>query len=241
MFVVMRNRWWEEDNRANRYATRVPTRELHYWKALTTNSKQGLIMGYTDRPASAFWASYVPPGAQTDAYRSMEKPLPKSLEERLKKKVVQYINENNVPDITEKDIAWYGIWDWGREPYGAGNHAWRPGRKYWMVMRRLAHITQSPGSKPSIHVCGEAYSDYHGFMEGSLRSAVYTLHRILDQKPDGGFDPDLPWLTGILSVENDYLDGLRHWAKKLDDEDCTGDEYLYKWPDEQGAEPGAAT
>jgi hypothetical protein len=29
LFVVVKNRWWEEANRANRYATRVPTRELH--------------------------------------------------------------------------------------------------------------------------------------------------------------------------------------------------------------------
>jgi monoamine oxidase len=227
MFVVVKSRWWEEDNRANRYATRVPTRELHYWKGLTPNSKQGLIMAYTDRPASSFWANYVPPGDQLDVRRSSEMPLPPTLERRLKRKVVQYINENDVPDITSDDIAWYGIRDWGREPYKGANHAWRPERKYWVVMRRLAEIPavdQGTGA-PRVHVCGEAYSDYHGFMEGSLRSAVYVLHRILDEI-DGKSEP-LPWLPAEkpgadgkeLCVEEKYLEALRKWAHRLDEID----------------------
>lgn len=207
MFVVVKNRWWEEENRANRYATRIPTRELHYWKGKTRDSKQGLIMVYTDRPASAFWANYVPPGAQTDAARSNDgSALPESLEKRLKKKVAQYINESNDPDVTSNDIVWYGIRDWGREPYGGANHAWRPERKYWVVMRRLAEIAEFDDVAgisilPSVHICGEAYSDYHGFMEGSLRSAVYAVHRILDKKPDKSVK-SLQWLAAAdIQVE----------------------------------------
>jgi monoamine oxidase len=225
-FVVVKNRWWEEDNMANRYATQVPTRELHYWKGSTKDSKQGLIMVYTDRPASSFWANYVPPGPQIDAHRSDEKPLPERLQDRLKRKVAQYLSANNLPDITPEDIVWYGIRDWGRGPYGGANHAWRPERKYWVVMRRLADIPVSGPSTdtPSIHICGEAYSDYHGFMEGSLRSAVYVLHRILDKKPDGEFER-LPWLleenspevgNTRLGVKGGYLEALRSWAAHLD-------------------------
>jgi hypothetical protein len=229
MFVVVKNRWWEEDNRANRYATRVPTRELHYWKGRTEDSKQGLIMAYTDRPASSFWANYVPQGSQDDVHRSEYNvarsggnSLPKILEDRLVRKVVQYINENEVPEITPADIAWYGIRDWGRDPYGGANHAWRPGRKYWVAMRRLAEIGQGTGSS-RIYICGEAYSDYHGFMEGSLRSAVYVLHRLLDKNADKSFS-SLPWLLSTapgtdeteLRVEENYLEDLRKWVKRLD-------------------------
>jgi monoamine oxidase len=225
-FVVVKNRWWEEDTMANRYATQMPTRELHYWKGHTDGSRQGLIMAYTDAPASSFWANYVPPGPQSDAHRSGEKPLPERLQERLTRKVAQYLTANHRPDIVPDDLVWYGIRDWGREPYGGANHAWRPERKYWVVMRRLADIPVSgPGTnRPSIHICGEAYSDYHGFMEGSLRSAVYVLHRILDTTPDGALKR-LPWLLeeespngeeARLRVKNDYLKALRAWAAHLD-------------------------
>ncbi len=68
-FVVLKQRWWEEDNMANRFATRIPTRELHYWKGRQKDDRQGLIMVYTDRPASSFWSDYVPSGPQADAHR----------------------------------------------------------------------------------------------------------------------------------------------------------------------------
>jgi hypothetical protein len=211
MFVVVNHAWWTGP-RANKYATRVPTRELHYWKGATPGSPQGMIMVYTDRPASAFWANYVPPGAQWDAASSTSNPLPHQTRQRLINKAVQYITQNDAA-ATADDIKWYGIRDWGREPYGGANHAWRPERKYWVVMRRLAEIGDSPAGGPSFHVCGEAYSDYHGFIEGSLRSAVYVVHRIL--KSDGG--NRLSWLGEIgLSVDDAYLDSLRDLATKLD-------------------------
>jgi hypothetical protein len=226
-FVVVKDRWWEHENRANRYATRVPTRELHYWRGQTKESTQGLIMAYTDSPASAFWANYVPAGPQIDAHRSIDKELPAGLHDRLLRKIVQYLGENDRPELTPDEIAWYGIRDWGRAPYGGANHAWRPQRRYWVVMRRLAEVPVGldPGTKrsvSSIHVCGEAYSDYHGFMEGSLRSAVLTLHRILDARPDGSFAA-LPWLgegapagqTGF-GVSHSYLNALREWVRQLD-------------------------
>jgi hypothetical protein len=238
MFVVVRERWWEEEHRANRFATRLPTRELHYWKGHTEHSKQGLIMAYTDRPASSFWSNYVPPGPQIDVHRTGEKELDPQLQARLKKKVVQYLNENNLPDIQDDDIVWYGIRDWGREPYGGANHAWRPERKYWVVMRRLADIPleSSTAASSGLHICGEAYSDYHGFMEGSLRSAVYVLHRILDRKPDSDEYDVLPWLLthesdlckqskpSRLCVDETYLASLRDWVSNLDDENT--DSYL---------------
>ena len=232
-FVVVKDRWWENENRANRYATRIPTRELHYWRGNTKDSTQGLIMAYTDNPASAFWANYVPAGPQIDAHRTLEKELPPALRDRLLRKITQYLGETDRPEISPDDLIWYGIRDWGRDPYGGANHAWRTQCLYWVVMRRLADIPVAvdPATKrslSSIHVCGEAYSDYHGFMEGSLRSAALVLHRILDARPDGTFDR-LPWLLEEgaspdkqgLRVQKEYLASLREWARQLCSFDCS--------------------
>src|SRR5260370_40261360 len=141
------------------------------------------------------------------------------LSRRLTKKAVQYINDNNLPDITPEDIIWHGIRDWGREPYVGANHAWRPERRYWVVMRHLADI----GGKGRVHICGEAYSDYHGFIEGALRSAVYALHRILDDPTQRNQAAgQLQWLQksatspGILSVDGFYFGSLQTWVKNLD-------------------------
>jgi hypothetical protein len=92
-------------------------------------------------PVSSFWANYVTPGAQNDV--AMSGDLEEDVEKRLKRKVVQYINENNVPDLTDDDIVWFGIRDWGREPHGGTNHAWRPERRKTGLRRRRFRIAKT--------------------------------------------------------------------------------------------------
>lgn len=246
-FVVLKQRWWEEDRvMTNRFATRMPTRELHYWKGHLKESRHGLIMAYTDRPASSFWANYLQSGPQTDAYRGSGQdaarvlapparpvealPLTGSMEGLFLKKMAQYVGENNQP-IKVSDILWYGIRDWGRAPFSGAAHLWRPERKYWVVMRRLAQtdvLDDHGHAMGSVHVCGEAYSDYHGFIEGPLRSAAYVLHRILEKpgarEKEPGKDPCLAWLTdsevqapgALMTVGTEYLESLKSWARNLD-------------------------
>jgi hypothetical protein len=73
-------------------------------------------------------------------------------------------------------VTAYSIRDWSREPFGAAAHAWRPRAKSWEVRERLkAFGLIGRESVKNLHVCGEAYSDYQGYIEGSLRSAVDAL------------------------------------------------------------------
>jgi hypothetical protein len=256
-FVVVKRRWWNEDNLANRYAHDIPTRELHYWKGKDVARKQGMIMVYTDRPASSFWANYAPPGAQEDVFRTLPK-MPASaadvddgeivdgsehespptereiLDGRLKEKCANYIARASGTNFRSSDIVWSGIRDWSREPYGGANHAWRPERKFWVVMRRLADIGTHSNTPPAnvcrLMICGEAYSDYHGFIEGPLRSASYVLHRLLDV---GKTSPhNLKWLTEVFPAMRtdelckEYFKTLQTWAKNLDQ--CGIDD-PYRW------------
>lgn len=211
-FFVVRDRWWEEGKRANWYATRFPTREVHYWKSRDPKSRRGMVMLYTDRPASSFWANYVPAGRQNDVEElcvPAGKPKDenrKMIRARLKQRLVQYINENDVPDITEADIIWCAIMDWGRQPYGAGNHAWRPERKFWETMADLADITFDEDTDgPHVHICGEAFTDYTGFIEGSLRSATYTLTKILRKNKQATTAGLLREVLEVLDVNPDLL------------------------------------
>jgi len=224
VFVAVRNRWWGKENMANRFATRIPTREVHYWPARKGGS-QGLIMLYTDRPASSFWSNYVPAGPQEDFRgRRLADELPEHmfkndlLEKRLLSKITQYINENNAPDLSVDDIVWYGIRDWGREPYGGAAHVWRPQCRYWIIMARLGEIGLDGDGDAHIHICGEAYSDYHGFIEGSLRSAVYTLHRILNKRTITSILDEAGLTDAASSADHiKYIAALNGWVEWLDD------------------------
>jgi hypothetical protein len=193
VFFIVRERWWEEGVRANLGATRYPTREVYFWKSRISGSRRGMVMLYTDRPAASFWANYVPNRTQEDIEELCTPKLPKSaskkakraaearatLRARMKSRFIEYVWENEGVKLTPDDIIWCGIMDWGREPYGAASHAWRPNRSYWDTLTALADWPLNSGVGAShLHVCGEAYSDYHGFIEGALRSSVHVLTQI---------------------------------------------------------------
>ena len=76
----------------------------------------------------------------------------------------------------------YAIRDWSKDTHiGAGCHAWRPGARSWEVRARLkAFGLRSSQTIKNVHICGEAYSDYQGFIEGALRSARDAVQTILD-------------------------------------------------------------
>jgi hypothetical protein len=264
-FFVVRERWWEEDVRANLGATRYPTREVYFWKSRMKDSRRGLVMLYTDRPAAAFWADYIPNPTQDDIdelcredpsdtaaaeVRAEAEAVP-ILRARIKSRFVEYVNDNEGQKIKPDDIIWCGIMDWGREPYGAASHAWRPNREYWNTLADLADWQLgTDGDGPHLHVCGEAYSDYHAFIEGALRSAVHVLTQIGSQSQLIesqvkliGSQSQLKRirLAGIIEklfekrkAKVDFakisasIDGTEPAGKKVEDKDLTEDEKYVK-------------
>jgi monoamine oxidase len=61
--------------------------------------------------------------------------------------------------------------DWTRDPYGGGWHAWKAGYRYWEVMGRM----RKPVRGQEVYVCGEAYSNNQGWVEGALQVAERML------------------------------------------------------------------
>jgi hypothetical protein len=202
VFLGVKERWWNENMiMANRYATLVPTRELHYWPS--AKSRKGLVMVYTDRPASTFWSNYI-------KHNPVSEPLPGGIQTipeqgdyegnpRLIRKMLQYLEDYGVRRIPE-DVEFYGIRDWGREPYLGAAHSWYAERESGKFLKRFSafgignydcdHVV--PDEKERIlHICGEAYSDYQAFIEGALRSSEHVLHTI-----DPAVFPETPtpWL-----------------------------------------------
>jgi len=73
----------------------------------------------------------------------------------------------------------FAIRDWSRAPFGAACHAWAPGTIVPDALDRLqAFSLLGRAGTNNVHVCGEAYSDYQGFIEGALRSANNVLATI---------------------------------------------------------------
>ena len=64
--------------------------------------------------------------------------------------------------------------DWGDDPYGGGWNSWNIGVKSEKVK---VDITQPIESCP-LYICGEAYSDAQGWVEGALQTADIVLGRL---------------------------------------------------------------
>ena len=200
VFFVIDQPWWEDDRPSNRFAGDLPTREVHYWK--NKDNTRGVIMLYTDRPALNFWADYLGPDpagdevvrTQLTATRWILQPTesrtePQGINERLWRRFVQYTRDYEHNDFTMERLLACGIRDFGKDPYGAAVHVWKPRAKSWEVRERLAAFSLDE-SVENIHICSDAYSDYQGFIEGALRSAGRVLGYLRSgRKSDEAYHP----------------------------------------------------
>jgi monoamine oxidase len=95
-------------------------------------------------------------------------------------------------ELTEEymeSVVAFGIHDWSREPYGGAAQCWRPGTDSVKTREVLAGFgLRGRPEHQNIHVCGEAYSDFQGFIEGSIHSSEAVCRRIAG--PD--LEIDLP-------------------------------------------------
>ena len=64
--------------------------------------------------------------------------------------------------------------DWGDDPFGGGWNSWNIGVESWEVKQE---ITQPIEDCP-LYICGEAYSDAQGWVEGALDTADIVLGRL---------------------------------------------------------------
>jgi phytoene dehydrogenase-like protein len=229
-FLVTRKPWWTARTPAQRGAHLVPTRELHYWLSHDAPEAKGMVMLYTDRPATAYWQPYVaiphdraqvntPDELKTELVRHLLHALKAYADEstaegasatqtgnatnghgehpvtdpaatgNIQKRLLETLSRVGREMLKDPtlDVQWqkmvhvtaFAIRDWSKPPFGAAVHAWMPGTDVPAALDRLAAFgLLGREIVPNVHVCGEAYSDYQGFIEGSLRSADKVLAKI---------------------------------------------------------------
>jgi hypothetical protein len=82
------------------------------------------------------------------------------------------------------DVRAYGIRDWSAAPFGGAAHVWLPphrSRSHGSGDPLIAFSLRSRADsrhENGVHVCGEAYSGFQGFIEGALRTAEEVVDSI---------------------------------------------------------------
>ncbi|MBY6204076.1 NAD(P)/FAD-dependent oxidoreductase [Halomonas denitrificans] len=170
IFMVFDEPWWErvpdgpghiELGHFSASHTDLPLRQCFYL-GQDPATGDGLLLGaFGDERAVSFW----PPLMREDG-RGVELTTP--LPERAATELCRQLSEMHGVDVP-KPVD--GIFvDWAAPPYYAGWHAWSPGWKSWEAAATLR-------GHAGIHVCGEAYSAYQGWVQGALTSAEVMLQQ----------------------------------------------------------------
>jgi monoamine oxidase len=201
VFFVCNTPWWSHGQAPQQYANCMPTREIHYFRRALDNDSDGhgMVLLYMDRPSTEFWRHYVIDGDRhdraevdqnariVDAFalfvaRDVKASAGSAANSELKltdnaRRIFGDMSIAETARYIRDSIITYGIRDWARAPYGAANHGWQPGVRSWKVMDAFKGFDFGSGAR-NLHIVGEAYSDYQGFIEGALNSAELALATI---------------------------------------------------------------
>lgn len=177
-FFVSENPWWDESTPIQARASSTPSREIHYYVRNVGSNKRGMVMVYGEPPSMHYWTPFV------QKKEHMKAEL--NLDRRLLEGYLRYLRSNpDSKDIKEIEaeagsISCFGIRDWSREPFEAGCHIWKAGIRVEEAIKELTafSLPGAPSSSKNVHICGEASSDFQGFMEGGLRTSLQVIKQI---------------------------------------------------------------
>lgn len=205
LFTTYDEPWWRKIDgtppiETGRTVTDIPIRQTYYWPTdqgqPPVEGKCMLLASYDDGNNTGFWDGLRPKRSLTwrlgrtstivDAFRGADDKLaiktvsgkyglnqkwtdyeaPKRMVEEISRQLAQVHDIKATPEV--KSAAFR---DWGEDPFGGGWNSWNIGVKSWDVRDKIVH----PISDCPLFICGEAYSDSQGWVEGALQTADIML------------------------------------------------------------------
>ncbi|WP_158529639.1 flavin monoamine oxidase family protein [Parvibium lacunae] len=204
LFLAYSSRWWNPELfKAGPTITDQPLRMTYDFG---TEAERGgdpndqrvlLLASYADMQATSFWGVLErdtvftsPPnwnqtGAEggADATGTMTRMAQGMLQQ-------VFVSPDN-PNPTPTTLLAAHYQDWSQDPYGAGFHAWAAHYKAWEVMQNV----RWPMRDRNIFICGEAYSNAQGWVEGAYCTAESILEEFFGLPRLTGVPADYPLLS----------------------------------------------
>ncbi|WP_281613156.1 FAD-dependent oxidoreductase [Flammeovirga sp. SubArs3] len=188
MFMCYPYPWWEQVGvTEGRSVTDLPIRQTYYWgtegkldKADPNNTNSVLMATYDDGQSVFFWQ-----GLETQKKKEHFKTEQHdhehgdtSLWEEHKSNplMVKYMHQQ----IQEMHGVKYApapyaaaFKDWSEDPFGGGVNFWNIGEKSWEIIPKIC----KPVDNVDLFICGEAYSNGQGWVEGAFETAEIVLQQ----------------------------------------------------------------
>jgi monoamine oxidase len=185
--------WWKEDfgTIAGHSITDLPVRQCYYFGTDPDDSHSLFLGSYNDMRTVTFWKTLEDNSSQnSNKLLFQPKPTARVSESQFdaellsvqatKPMVDETLNQirelHGREDIPAPYVTWYK--DWSLDPYGGGYHAWKARYNIKEVMPYM----RNPIPYEDIHICGEAYSDQQGWVEGAFCVAENMLQEYFGLK-----------------------------------------------------------
>jgi lysine 2-monooxygenase len=200
LFLGYEYPWWRQLGLvAGRSITDMPVRQTYYFGtegeqpgADRRNLNSLMMVSYNDLQSVPFWKGFER-DAPFEGHRARfverrESPVPPSAFDatqgmvKMAQLLVREIHGQKT--LPSPYSALYH--DWTEDPYGGGWHKWKPGVRFDRVMKTM----RRPVPTEAIHICGEAYSNYQGWVEGALQTAELMLEEHFSVPRPNWIPPD---------------------------------------------------
>jgi monoamine oxidase len=197
--------WWQALGLvAGRSITDLPVRQIYYFGTEGAqpgtdddkNTNSLMMASYNDMGTVPFWK-----GLETGAPYLGSTPLRGFVTGTAPVPVSECVATANIVEAahrqimqihgqTEINLPYSAIYhDWSEDPYGGGWHEWKPGFRFDEVIPKI----RQPVAGDSVYICGEAYSNNQGWVEGALQTAEHVLRDKLH----------LTWPTWLKNLDPD--------------------------------------
>lgn len=204
LFTTYSSPWWRSAGyttadgkftpiEAGRTVTDLPIRQTYYWlKDDGRPAAEGpsmLMASYDDGANIGFWDGLRPQRRQawqTDREVAQpDDPFLGDADQDPESEWNQYKASRRMVDEVARQLAVvHGLAytpdvrnaafrDWGDDPFGGGWNSWNIGVKSWEVKQQII----KPFDDHPLYICGEAYSDSQGWVEGALQTADMMLEK----------------------------------------------------------------
>ncbi len=172
--------WWKKalDIDSGHSITDLPLRQCYYFGTDPSNDHSMLLGSYGDMETETFWKAlsddkvlFEVRATQSASLQELRALDDVQATKMMVNEVMKQLRELHGPEVLIPDpyITWFK--DWTDDPFGAGYHAWKAGFEVKDVMPYM----RKPLETENIHICGEAYSDQQGWVEGAFCVAEKML------------------------------------------------------------------
>lgn len=185
--------WWEELGiNSGHSITDLPMRQCYYFGTDPRTENSMLLGSYGDMGTETFWKAlsddkvlFEVKAIKSASLRELHKLDDVQATTLMVDELMNQLRElhGNQITIPEPYVTYFK--DWTDDPFGAGYHAWKAGFSVENVMQYM----RKPLADEQIHICGEAYSDQQGWVEGALCEAEKMLQEHFGLKRPDWLNP----------------------------------------------------